>query len=183
MFHLYPKPSPPQSTGRDTIGHAVDSSAAVLVRDPLALLARVIEVEHRGHGIDPQPVDAVAVEPEQRIGEEKIRDLGAPVIVDERVPFEMAPLPGIGVLIDRGPIEANEPMRIVRKVPRNPVKDDGKAGAMAGINEGCEIGRTAEAARWRVQADRLIAPGAVEGVLAHRQKLDMGETQIADIGR
>src|SRR5712692_4437472 len=32
MFHLYPKPSPPQSTGRDTMGHAVDSSAMVVAR-------------------------------------------------------------------------------------------------------------------------------------------------------
>jgi hypothetical protein len=28
MFHLKPKPSPPTYVGRDTPGHAVDSSAA-----------------------------------------------------------------------------------------------------------------------------------------------------------
>lgn len=29
MFHLNPKPSPPRCTGRETPGHAVDSSATV----------------------------------------------------------------------------------------------------------------------------------------------------------
>ena len=29
MFHLSPKPSPPLSTGRETPGQAVDSSAAI----------------------------------------------------------------------------------------------------------------------------------------------------------
>ncbi len=38
---------------------------ALLVGYPLALLARVIEVEHRGHRIDPQPVDVIFFRPEQ----------------------------------------------------------------------------------------------------------------------
>ena len=38
--------------------------AAVPVRDPLAGLARVVEVEHRRHRIDAQAVELVALEPE-----------------------------------------------------------------------------------------------------------------------
>ena len=34
-------------------------AAAVHVRDPLAGLARVVEVEHRGHGIHAQAVDVI----------------------------------------------------------------------------------------------------------------------------
>ena len=43
--------------------------AAEDVRDPFAGLARVVEVEHRGDRVDPQSVEVVAVEPEQRVAE------------------------------------------------------------------------------------------------------------------
>ena len=97
MFHLKEKPSPPRYGGRVTCGQAVDSSAMVitpgkfrvrdvveffqkfnrlevfapaeLVGDPLARLARVIEVKHRGHGIHAQAVDVEPVAPEQRVGD------------------------------------------------------------------------------------------------------------------
>ena len=102
MFHLKEKPSPPRYGGRVTSGQAVDSSAmvitpgelgvrdvielaqeidglqvlapAVLVGNPFAFLARVIEVKHRGDGIDAQAVDVEAVAPEQRVGDEEIAD-------------------------------------------------------------------------------------------------------------
>src|ERR1044071_5355588 len=93
MFHLSEKPRPPTYVGRETPVQAVDSSAIVrtpgycrwisslnfleklsasdilppaeAVRPPLAFLAAVVEVEHRGDGISPQAVDVVLVEPEQ----------------------------------------------------------------------------------------------------------------------
>ena len=55
--------------------------------------------------------------------------------------------------------------------------------AVAGIDQAREILRRAEAAGGREQAGRLIAPGAVERMLAHRQELDMGEAEVAGIGR
>src|ERR1700747_39310 len=87
MFHLYPNPRPPQSTGLDTMGQAVDSSAAVValgnrensselkrrtrfmasgffVPPPAAFGPAVIEIQHGSDGIYAQPVDAVAIEPE-----------------------------------------------------------------------------------------------------------------------
>ena len=51
--------------------------AAVDVGDPLAGLPRVVEVEHRGHGVDPEAVDVVALEPEQGVAEQEVADLGA----------------------------------------------------------------------------------------------------------
>ena len=92
MFHFRLKPSPPMYGGRVTCGHAVDSSAmvstpgrlgvhdlvhalqerdrlqvlaaAVPVRDPLAGFARVVQVQHRRHGVHPQAVDVVLLDPE-----------------------------------------------------------------------------------------------------------------------
>ena len=105
MFHLRLKPRPPRYVGRETLGQAVDSSAIVstpgycscarivefleeldglevfaaaeFVGDPFARLAAVVEIEHRGHGIDPQAVDVVFVEPEQGVREQEVADLGA----------------------------------------------------------------------------------------------------------
>src|SRR5574337_333243 len=45
--------------------------AAVLVGNPLALAPRVIEVNHRRHGIDAQAVNVVLLKPEQCIADEK----------------------------------------------------------------------------------------------------------------
>ena len=133
MFHLKPKPSPPRYVGRDTPGHAVDSSAAVMtpgsraytssfssfrnatasrssrppncVRDPLAGLARVVEVEHRRDGVDAQPVGVVLAQPEERVREQEVAHLGAPEVEDERAPVGMRAAPRVRVLVERGAVE------------------------------------------------------------------------------
>jgi hypothetical protein len=91
MSHLRSKPSPPSLASPVTRGHAVDSSAiasasgksvripgseiaqerdrvevlapAEAVRDPLALLSRVVEVEHRRDRIEADAVHVVATQP------------------------------------------------------------------------------------------------------------------------
>ena len=52
---------------------------------------------------------------------------------------------------------------------------------MAGLDEDTEIVGRAEAARRREEADRLIAPGAIEGIFGDRHQLEMGEAHVADI--
>ncbi len=42
------------------------SPPAEAVRNPFAFLARVIQIQHRGHGVHAQAVDMVFLEPEQR---------------------------------------------------------------------------------------------------------------------
>src|SRR5690242_8309592 len=80
-------------------------AAAVLVRNPAAFRSAVVEVEHRGDGIDAQPVDAVTLQPEQRVGDEEVRNLDAAEVVDQRSPIEMPALLRIGVLVERGAVE------------------------------------------------------------------------------
>src|SRR5215475_4219974 len=98
-------------------GDRLDIFAATeFVGDPFAFATAVIEIEHGGDSIHPQSVDAIAVEPEQRVGEQKIRNLGAPVIIDERVPIKVASLHRIFVLVDGSAIETREPVWIVGKM-------------------------------------------------------------------
>ena len=79
--------------------------AAVLVRDPLARLAGVVEVEHRGHGVDPEPVDVVAVEPEVGARQQEAPHLVAAVVEDRAVPVGVVALARVGVLVEVGAVE------------------------------------------------------------------------------
>ena len=157
--------------------------AAVPVRNPLAGGPAVVEVEHRGDGIDAQAVDAVAIEPEQRVGDQEVDHFGAAVIVDQRAPVEVAALQGIGVFVERGAVEIAEPMRIVGEMSGHPVEPYADPFAMAGIDKRGKVFRRAEPAGRRVQPGRLIAPRSVERMLADGQKLEMGKAHVLRIGR
>ena len=57
----------------------------------------------------------------------------------------------------------------------NPVKNDAEPGGVRSINEIAEVFAGAEAAGWRIQSSRLIAPATIEGVFVNRQQLQMGK--------
>ena len=156
-------------------------AAAMAIGNPLAVLARVVEIEHRGHRIDAQAVEMIALEPEQRIVDEKARHFLAAKIVDRRVPVRMKALARIFVLIECRAVEAGQPVLIGREMRRNPVEDDADAGAMGRIDEAGKAGRIAEARGRRIEAGWLVAPGRIEGMLGDRQQLDVGEAHVGDI--
>ena len=86
------------------------------------------------------------------------------------------------VLVERGAVEAAEAVHVGREVPRHPVQDDADAGLMRLVDEMREVGRVALAAGRREQADRLVAPGALERELADRQQLHVREAHLRDVG-
>ena len=86
--------------------------AAIAVGQPFAGFARIIEVEHRGDGIDAKPIDVVAIEPEQRIGREKRRDFAAAKIIDRRIPIRMEPKARVGMFVKRLAVELREPVNV-----------------------------------------------------------------------
>ena len=68
-------------------GHRFEVLApAVHVGLPLAGVARVVEVEHRRHGVDAQAVDVELLEPVEGVGHEEVADLAAAEVEDERAP-------------------------------------------------------------------------------------------------
>src|SRR3954468_1893928 len=103
----------------------------MLVGNPATRRTAVVEIKHRGYGVDAQAIDPIAVEPEQTAGEQEVGDFGAPVIVDESIPVEMPALLGLGVLVDRGPVKAAKAVRIVGEMSRHPIQQHAQAGAMA----------------------------------------------------
>ena len=80
---------------------------AMHVRDPLAGLAAVVEVEHGGDGVDAERVDVELLQPVERVGDEEVRDLAAAEIVDQRVPVAMEAEARVLVLVKRGAVEAD----------------------------------------------------------------------------
>ena len=209
MSHLYPNPRPPWSVAPVTIGHAVDSSANVATsgnsssiasfswrrksiasrfsRPPTRLgihspwLARVVEVEHRRHGVDAQPVDVVAVEPAQRAGDEERAHLAPAVVEDRRRPVRVVALARVGVLVEVRAVEAGEPVGVHREVRRHPVEDHADAALVQPVDHRHQLLRRAVARRRREVAGRLVAPRAVERVLHDRQQLDVGEAVGEDV--
>ena len=152
--------------------------APVLVGEPFARLSRVVEIEHRGDGIDSQPVRMELLDPEAGVGDEEVADLDATEVEDQRAPVRLLTPAGIGVLVEGGAVEAGERPVVLGEVPRHPVDDHSHAALVEVVDEVAEVVRAAEAGGRRVVAGDLVAPGAVEGVLAHGQQLDMGEAAL-----
>ena len=155
--------------------------AAELVGRPLALLARVVEVEHRGDRVHPQAVDVELLEPVQRVGDEEVAHLGAAVVEDERAPVLLLAAPRVGVLVERGAVEVRERPGVLGEVGGHPVDDDADAGLVQGVDEVPEVVRAAEAGRGREVRRHLVAPGPAERVLGHRHQLDVGEPEVGHV--
>ncbi len=150
---------------------------AELVGQPLTLFARVVEVEHRRHRIDAQPVGVVAVQPAQGAAEQEPPDLVAPVVEDRAAPVGMHAKPRVGVLVEVRAVEVLQPKLVGREVRRHPVEDHADAVLVQVIDQEHEVLRRAVAAGRREISGHLVAPRAVKGVLRDGHELDVREAQ------
>ena len=166
---------------RNAIGVAI-FVAAFGVGQPFAGLAGIIEIEHRGDGVDAQAVDMIAVDPIERAGVKEIGDLLAAEIVDRGAPVGSKAFARIGVLVERAAVEMRQAVRVGGEMRGHPVEDHAEPRRVRAIDEARESFRLAEAPRRREQPDRLIAPGRVERMLADRQQLEMREAEIDGVG-
>jgi hypothetical protein len=156
-------------------------AAAVTIGNPFARLAAVIEIEHRGHRIHPQPIDVVAVGPKQRVAHEEIAHLVTPIIEYLGAPLRMLAQPRIRVLVQGSPVELRQPMPIAREVRRHPIENDADAGLMAAIDEVHEVLRRAVAGRGGVVPHHLIAPGSVQRMFRHAHEFHMRVPHVLDV--
>ena len=109
------------------------------VRQPLAVFARVVEVEHRCHGVDPQPVDVELLEPVERVGDEEVAHLRVAEVEDVGAPVELLAAARVGVLVERLAVEPCERPLVFREVPGNPVHDHADAGLVQSVDEVLEV--------------------------------------------
>ncbi len=156
---------------------------AVRVGDPLAGLARKVEVDHRRHGIDPQSVGVKPVEPVESRGQEKAAHLVAAVVEDAAAPVGLIALAPVGVLVEVRAVEIDEAVLVGGKVRGHPVEDDADPGLVERVDEGHEVLRRAEPGGRREEPGALIAPGPRERVLHDRKQLHVREAHGLRIGR
>ena len=109
--------------------------ATELVRHPLSRLAGVVEVEHRGHGVDADAVDVHLLQPIQRAGDEEAPDLVAVVVEDECAPVRMLTLARVGVFVQRRSVELGERPRVLREVGGYPVDDHADVRRVQGVDQ------------------------------------------------
>ncbi len=102
-------------------------ASAIAVGDPLPFFARVVEVEHRGDGVDAESVDVVALAPGKCAGDEKGAYFVAPVVKDEGAPVLMKALTGIGVFVECGAVEVGQGKAVCGEVSGYPIHDDAEA--------------------------------------------------------
>ena len=148
-------------------------AAAVDVGRPV--LAGVVQVEHRGDGVDPDAVDVELLAPVQGVGDQEVADLGAAEVEDVRAPVQLLAAARVGVLVERGAVEAGQRPLVLGEVRRHPVDDDADAGLVGAVDEVAEVVGAAEPGGGGVVGGDLVAPGAAEGVLGERHELDVGE--------
>src|SRR5678810_13874 len=76
-----------------------------LIGNPFSRFACVIEVEHGRHGIHPQAVDVVAVQPEECTVHEKVAHFDPSVIENAAMPFRMVAETWVGMVIEMCSVE------------------------------------------------------------------------------
>ena len=149
----------------------------VVVGNPLASRARVVAVEHACHRVHAKAVDAPALHPVERTAGQKGPDFRAPEVVDQRVPVPVEALFRVLVFIERRAIKARHAEGISREMRRHPIQQQAKAMVMAGVNEQAKLRRVAKAPAGGKKAQGLVAPRAIERMLADGQQFDVREAQ------
>jgi hypothetical protein len=113
--------------------------AAVRVGRPLAGLAAVVEIQHGRDRVDAEPIDVELVQPVERVGDQEIADLVAPVVEHERAPVGVLTAARVFVLVEGGAIEPPQGEVVLRKVRGNPVQDHAESLLVAVIHKEAEI--------------------------------------------
>ena len=143
---------------------------AVFVRQPAPIRATVIEIEHRGDRINAQAINVAFLNPEERVGDQKIAHRIAPIVEDVRAPIWMLAFAWIEMFIECRAVEAPKRESVFRKVCWHPIHDHAEAAPVQIVNEKTKIVRRAEARGRRIVVRNLIAPRATVWMTLERQE-------------
>ena len=107
----------------------------VLVGHPLTLRTGVVQVEHRGHGVDAQAIDVELVDPVQGVGDEERLHLVATIVEDVGAPVQVLALTWIGMLVQGRAVETSQCPVILGEMAGHPVHDDADARLVQLVDE------------------------------------------------
>ena len=145
-----------------------------------AAVGVTLPVQCPGDGVHADAVAVVHIHPQPGGAAQEAAYLPAVVVEVAGAPLALAHI--AVVLVQVGAVELGQCVGVGGKVHRNKVHDDADAHAVAGVDEGSELGRGAVAAGHREIPGGLIAPAAVKGMLGQRQQLHMGKVMVQQPG-
>ena len=148
---------------------------AIGVGHPFPWLAAKVEVEHGGHGVHPQAVEVVVLQPEKCVADEEVAHLITAIVEHQALPLRVVAAPGVGVFVQSRAVELAQAMRVTGEVGGHPVQQHPDAVLVQGVHQRHQVLRCAVARGGGIKAGDLVAPGAIKRVLGHRQQLDMGK--------
>ena len=132
--------------------------AAVLVRNPLAVFARVVAVNHGGDSVHADTVETETFYPIQGVALQEVFHFVSAEVVNQGVPVLMVAFARVGVFVQRGAVKLGQAVIIGRKVSDHPVEDNADAFVVRGFNQCTQFFRRTETAGRRIQTGCLIAP-------------------------
>ena len=124
----------------------------------------------------------ILVEPKERVGNEKVLHFVAAVVVNQSAPVGVSALARIRVLVQMRAVELREAVGVTGKMRGRPIENYADARDVAAVDEFHELRGRAKAAGDGVVAERLIAPGTVEGMLHDGEQLDVRVAQLFHVG-
>ncbi|MPN53492.1 hypothetical protein SDC9_201156 [bioreactor metagenome] len=101
--------------------------ATVFVGSPLARRTVVVQIQHGGHRIHPQPINVINLQPEAGGREKKAHYLRPPIVKNPCPPSRVFPLFRVGIFVAAGSVELIQPLLILAEMGGNPVQDHGNA--------------------------------------------------------
>ena len=135
-----------------------------------------VEVEHAGHAVHANAVNVEVLEPVQHVGDQEGADLATGEIELVRAPV------GVNLmLIQHLAVKGGQAVGVGAKTAGHPVHNHADACLVACIDKVHELLRVAVARRGGIVAGRLVAPGAIEGMLHKRHDLDMRVAHVAHV--
>src|ERR1044071_10045157 len=122
-------------------------ASAILIWNPLPLLAGIIEIQHRRHSIDAEAIDMKALAPEQRVGGKKVAHLMAAKIKDQCAPILVSALARVLMFVKSGAVKVRQRPVIAGEMRRHPINNHANARFVKRVYEKLKVIRRAVAAR------------------------------------
>ena len=135
-----------------------------------------VEVQHAGHAVHANAVHVEVLEPVQYVGNQEGANLAAGEVKLVRAPV------GVNLVLKQHmAVKGGKAVGVSTKTAGHPVHDHANAGLVTCIDKVHELLRVAVTRRGGIVAGRLVAPGAVEGMLHERHDLDMRVAHVAHV--
>ena len=135
-----------------------------------------VEVQHAGHAVHANAIHVEVLEPIQYVGDQEGADLAAGEVKLVRAPV------GVNLVLKQHvTVKGGKAVGVGAKTAGHPVHNHADTRLVARIDKVHELLRVAVARRGGVVAGRLVAPGAVEGMLHKRHDLDMRIAHVAHV--